>query len=121
MPEAVLAAQSLGRSNVGTAHERRRWRMIAIIPPLWLWVFSLVAPPGSFDALLANPPSVAGYPMGAFVIAASVLLTLAASAVIATTRSSGGVVAAVVLLIIPATLLILVGPLAILLLLTLAT
>lgn len=119
MTEAMLAAQPPATGDVAVAHQRRRWRIAALLPPLWLWLV-MVVPPGLMDPLFSNPPAIAGLPMGLYVIATSILLTVASSAVIATARSGIQLAAAIALLTVPATLLIVAGSAVVLVIQTLA-
>ncbi len=119
VPDAVLAAQPIARGDIDFAHERRRWRIAAVLPPLWLWLVT-VAMPGLMDPLFSNPPAIAGLPMGLYLVAVSILLTIGSSLVIATARSGIQVAAAIVLFVVPATLLILLGGSAILLITAIA-
>jgi hypothetical protein len=84
-------------------------RVLLGLLPFWLLLFELVAIRGSAELIGANPPAVAGLPLGMlFVVLA--LLVMALGVVVLARSSPVVALVGFIFLTVPATMLMIVGP-----------
>lgn len=115
--EPIAAGRSSAVVQVGGS-PRRGPRMVLGLLPLWVLIFFLLAAPGFMDPIFANPPAIVGLPAGVFVLAVAIVLTLTGVLSMRSARSDLASLLVLLVFTVPALALILLGPAAILILLS---
>jgi hypothetical protein len=78
--------------------------------PLWILVYEVVAAPRAIEAVGANPPAVAGLPVGLLLVGAALAIMAVGVVVIHRTSSPWSKLAAFVCLTVPAAVVMVAAP-----------
>ena len=95
------------------ADRRRResgGRVLVGLLPVWIYLVRLIAAPASLDPAFANPPAVAGLPLGVILLGVAVLVMAIGVEILRRSSSSRTTILAFVCLTLPATILVVVAP-----------